>query len=202
MGDSRWNLLRPSEPEERDARHPASSAVTELTHAVIVGLTHTYDDERTPPDLLRGSWECRHDDARHPRSHVLPNVPLAATSSPSSRPADHPRQAGWTPRTPGTSTRPHPGPQGHHFRTLHTPAPRRVHRIICPKDPPMSLAHIETARSAHIARTDPATAPAAPRIRAVPEGTEARGFVLYVGIDAVSYTHLRAHETDSYLVCR
>ena len=47
----------------------------------------------------------------------------------------------------------------------------------------MSLAHIETARSAHIARTDPATAPAAPRIRAVPEGTEARGFVLYVGID-------------------
>jgi DNA-binding winged helix-turn-helix (wHTH) protein len=47
----------------------------------------------------------------------------------------------------------------------------------------MSLAHIETARSAHIARTDPTTAPAAPRIRAVPEGTEARGFVLYVGID-------------------
>jgi hypothetical protein len=28
-----------------------------------------------------------------------------------------------------------------------------------------------------------APAPAAPRIRAVPEGTEARGFVLYVGID-------------------
>lgn len=47
----------------------------------------------------------------------------------------------------------------------------------------MSLAHIDTARSAHIARTDLAPAPAAPRIRAVPDGTEARGFVLYVGID-------------------
>ncbi|MRG59666.1 winged helix family transcriptional regulator [Agromyces sp. CFH 90414] len=29
----------------------------------------------------------------------------------------------------------------------------------------------------------PAPAPTAPRVRAVPEGTEARGFVLYVGID-------------------
>lgn len=45
----------------------------------------------------------------------------------------------------------------------------------------MSLAHIETARSAHAAR--PNVAHAAPRIRAVPEGTQARGFVLYVGID-------------------
>ncbi|TFB56683.1 winged helix-turn-helix domain-containing protein [Cryobacterium tagatosivorans] len=48
----------------------------------------------------------------------------------------------------------------------------------------MSLAHIDTARSAHTAhvvRQD--IAPAAPRIRAVPDGTQARGFVLYVGID-------------------
>jgi len=54
----------------------------------------------------------------------------------------------------------------------------------------MSLAHIDTARSAHFARPElslaaaPAPAPTpAPRIRAVPDGTEARGFVLYVGID-------------------
>jgi len=49
----------------------------------------------------------------------------------------------------------------------------------------MSLAHIDTARSIHTARPALALAPApaAPRIRAVPEGTEARGFVLYVGID-------------------
>ncbi|MDY7529413.1 MULTISPECIES: winged helix-turn-helix domain-containing protein [Cryobacterium] len=49
----------------------------------------------------------------------------------------------------------------------------------------MSLAHIDTARSIHNARPALALAPApaAPRIRAVPEGTEARGFVLYVGID-------------------
>ncbi|TFB98751.1 winged helix-turn-helix domain-containing protein [Cryobacterium sp. HLT2-28] len=45
----------------------------------------------------------------------------------------------------------------------------------------MSLAHIDTARSAQAARLD--QAPAAPRIRAVPDGTQARGFVLYVGID-------------------
>jgi len=31
--------------------------------------------------------------------------------------------------------------------------------------------------------TAPAPTPSAPRVRAVPEGTEARGFVLYVGID-------------------
>jgi DNA-binding winged helix-turn-helix (wHTH) protein len=66
----------------------------------------------------------------------------------------------------------------------------------------MSLAHIETARTATtiaarrvapvhpvgsaVAASAPAAAPAtapAPRIRAVPDGTEARGFVLYVGID-------------------
>jgi len=56
----------------------------------------------------------------------------------------------------------------------------------------MSLAQIDTARSARIAhprlanRSDvqaAAAPPAAPRIRAVPEGTEARGFVLYVGVD-------------------
>ena len=45
----------------------------------------------------------------------------------------------------------------------------------------MSLAHIETARSTHATRQN--VAYAAPRIRAVPEGTRARGFVLYVGID-------------------
>ncbi|MEV8213894.1 winged helix-turn-helix domain-containing protein [Leifsonia sp. NPDC077715] len=59
----------------------------------------------------------------------------------------------------------------------------------------MSLATIDTtyARTATVSPVAPvrpapaATAPAAtesaPRIRAVPEGTEARGFVLYVGID-------------------
>jgi len=48
----------------------------------------------------------------------------------------------------------------------------------------MSLAHIDTARSAQAARLEQAIqAPAAPRIRAVPDGTQARGFVLYVGID-------------------
>ncbi|TFC03591.1 winged helix-turn-helix domain-containing protein [Cryobacterium mannosilyticum] len=49
----------------------------------------------------------------------------------------------------------------------------------------MSLAHIDTARSAQAARLEQALdqAPAAPRIRAVPDGTQARGFVLYVGID-------------------
>ena len=49
----------------------------------------------------------------------------------------------------------------------------------------MSLALIDTARSAQAARLEQALnqIPAAPRIRAVPEGTQARGFVLYVGID-------------------
>ena len=49
----------------------------------------------------------------------------------------------------------------------------------------MSLAHIDTARSAQAARLElqAPPAPAAPRIRAVPDGTQARGFVLYVGID-------------------
>ncbi|MCU1634830.1 MAG: transcriptional regulator [Cryobacterium sp.] len=52
----------------------------------------------------------------------------------------------------------------------------------------MSLTHLSTARSHRPSRPDLALAPApaappAPRIRAVPEGTEARGFVLYVGVD-------------------
>ncbi|MFT2818125.1 winged helix-turn-helix domain-containing protein [Leifsonia sp. A12D58] len=54
----------------------------------------------------------------------------------------------------------------------------------------MSLAHIDTARQVRNFRPElslaqaPTVAPtAAPRIRAVPDGTEARGFVLYVGID-------------------
>jgi DNA-binding winged helix-turn-helix (wHTH) protein len=51
----------------------------------------------------------------------------------------------------------------------------------------MSLAHIDSARSVAGYRPDLALAPepaqAAPRIRAVPDGTQARGFVLYVGID-------------------
>ena len=54
----------------------------------------------------------------------------------------------------------------------------------------MSLAHIDTARHVRNFRPEltlaqaPAVAPTpAPRIRAVPDGTEARGFVLYVGID-------------------
>jgi DNA-binding winged helix-turn-helix (wHTH) protein len=56
----------------------------------------------------------------------------------------------------------------------------------------MSIAHLETRPStAHTAtatvtplKRAEATQPA-PRIRAVPEGTEARGFVLYVGIDEI-----------------
>ena len=54
----------------------------------------------------------------------------------------------------------------------------------------MSLAHIGTARPAHLTRAEHSLAQApnavaapTPRIRAVPAGTEARGFVLYVGID-------------------
>ena len=47
----------------------------------------------------------------------------------------------------------------------------------------MSLAHIHAARPTHFTRPDLAPATPAPRIRAVPTGTEARGFVLYVGID-------------------
>jgi len=42
----------------------------------------------------------------------------------------------------------------------------------------MSLAHIHSSRPALVVAPQPA-----PRIRAVPQGTEARGFVLYVGID-------------------
>jgi DNA-binding winged helix-turn-helix (wHTH) protein len=51
----------------------------------------------------------------------------------------------------------------------------------------MSLAHIDSARSVQSHRPElalaPEPTPAAPRIRAVPDGTQARGFVLYVGID-------------------
>ena len=56
----------------------------------------------------------------------------------------------------------------------------------------MSLATIDTpfARTSAVSpvspirpAAEPAGADSAPRIRAVPEGTEARGFVLYVGID-------------------
>ncbi|TFD26622.1 winged helix-turn-helix domain-containing protein [Cryobacterium lyxosi] len=49
----------------------------------------------------------------------------------------------------------------------------------------MSLAHIHANRPTHFSRPDLTLAPTvtAPRIRAVPTGTEARGFVLYVGID-------------------
>ncbi|WP_173922755.1 winged helix-turn-helix domain-containing protein [Agromyces sp. Marseille-P2726] len=48
---------------------------------------------------------------------------------------------------------------------------------------PLSIAHGPSRVAADV--TDAATAahPTAPRVRAVPEGTEARGFVLYVGID-------------------
>ncbi|WP_440711603.1 winged helix-turn-helix domain-containing protein [Herbiconiux sp. YIM B11900] len=47
----------------------------------------------------------------------------------------------------------------------------------------MSIAHLETRPTtvSPLKRVDDVTE--APRIRAVPEGTEARGFVLYVGID-------------------
>ncbi|TFB67761.1 winged helix family transcriptional regulator [Cryobacterium glaciale] len=49
----------------------------------------------------------------------------------------------------------------------------------------MSLAHIHATRPTQFNRPARPLAPpvAAPRIRAVPTGTEARGFVLYVGID-------------------
>jgi DNA-binding winged helix-turn-helix (wHTH) protein len=49
----------------------------------------------------------------------------------------------------------------------------------------MSLAHIHATRPTHFnsPAPTPATSTPAPRIRAVPTGTEARGFVLYVGID-------------------
>ena len=49
----------------------------------------------------------------------------------------------------------------------------------------MSLAHIHATRPTPFNRPDLTLAPpvTAPRIRAVPTGTEARGFVLYVGID-------------------
>src|SRR5680860_1812945 len=40
-----------------------------------------------------------------------------------------------------------------------------------------------------------------PRLRG-PGDQRAAGAALALGLPAVSYTHLRAHETDSYLVCR
>ncbi|ERK70352.1 hypothetical protein N136_03303, partial [Leifsonia aquatica ATCC 14665] len=45
----------------------------------------------------------------------------------------------------------------------------------------MSLATIDTFAPTALRPAE--AAPAAPKIRAVPTGTEARGFVLYVGID-------------------
>ena len=48
----------------------------------------------------------------------------------------------------------------------------------------MSLAHATTFAPAPVQKTAPAaSAPQGRNLRAVPEGTEARGFVLYVGID-------------------
>jgi DNA-binding winged helix-turn-helix (wHTH) protein len=52
----------------------------------------------------------------------------------------------------------------------------------------MSLATLDLARPAtqtplRVAPPVPTAPPAAPKIRAVPTGTEARGFVLYVGVD-------------------
>lgn len=65
----------------------------------------------------------------------------------------------------------------------------------------MSLATLESTRPYPVAAPDASPAPAdhnatARRLRAVPEGTEARGFVLYVGVDdakaAEAGTHLGA----------
>jgi DNA-binding winged helix-turn-helix (wHTH) protein len=54
----------------------------------------------------------------------------------------------------------------------------------------MSLAHIHATRPTRVDNPTRTLAPpvAAPRIRAVPAGTEARGFVLYVGIDEAKAT--------------
>ncbi len=56
----------------------------------------------------------------------------------------------------------------------------------------MSLAHIGTTRPTHINRPELSLVQApvspVPRIRAVPQGAEARGFVLYVGIDEAKAT--------------
>ncbi|GEP27671.1 hypothetical protein CLE01_22690 [Cryobacterium levicorallinum] len=50
-----------------------------LTRGVTFRFTHSYDNQRTPPDLPRGPRDCRQDDGRHPRHPLLPNVPLTAT---------------------------------------------------------------------------------------------------------------------------
>ncbi|MCS5715612.1 winged helix-turn-helix domain-containing protein [Herbiconiux sp. CPCC 205716] len=47
----------------------------------------------------------------------------------------------------------------------------------------MSIAHLDSRPSTVTPLRSRAAAEPAPRIRAVPDGTEARGFVLYVGID-------------------
>jgi DNA-binding winged helix-turn-helix (wHTH) protein len=46
-----------------------------------------------------------------------------------------------------------------------------------------SVSPTTTAASRHLSAVDTAAPAPAPRLRAVPDGTEARGFVLYVGID-------------------
>ncbi|MBM7832053.1 DNA-binding winged helix-turn-helix (wHTH) protein [Agromyces cerinus] len=48
---------------------------------------------------------------------------------------------------------------------------------------PLRSVPAEVAQAASVTSPDTATAARSPRVRAVPEGTEARGFVLYVGID-------------------
>jgi DNA-binding winged helix-turn-helix (wHTH) protein len=47
----------------------------------------------------------------------------------------------------------------------------------------MSLAHATSFAPSSTPSSTPSAPASAPRLRAVPEGTEARGFVLYVGID-------------------
>ena len=48
---------------------------------------------------------------------------------------------------------------------------------------PVSIAPRQAETAVPAPQSAPAVRTGAPRVRAVPEGTEARGFVLYVGID-------------------
>ncbi|MBM7503220.1 winged helix-turn-helix domain-containing protein [Agromyces aurantiacus] len=63
------------------------------------------------------------------------------------------------------------------------PSVRPAHPAAYAPHAPRAAAPIAAPAGAAPASPAPAPAPAQPRVRAVPEGTEARGFVLYVGLD-------------------